>query len=128
MDHHGLRGKVSDIHKTDDGFRFEFNRTGTNSEVRYITGTGRTQIRTRTTDFMGMLKAIHMGTAGVQTGYWLQNLWGAFVVLVSLSLIVLGCTGIYLWLKIHTERVIGAILLTVSFLWGVTLSVLIFIA
>ena len=128
MDHHGLQGRLGKIRKTDDGFRFEIGRTGTYSGVRYNAGTGQVQIRTHTNDFVGMLKAIHFGTAGVQTGYWLQNLWGVFVVLVSLALIVLGCTGIYLWFKIHTERVIGTVLLAVGLLWGLTLSVLLFIA
>ena len=29
MDHHGLRGAMGDVHKTDDGFRFGVYRTGT---------------------------------------------------------------------------------------------------
>ena len=128
MDHHGLRGRLGNMHKTDDGFRFNISRAGTSSVVRYNVETGRAQIRTRTNDFIGMLKAIHFGTAGVQTGYWLQDLWGVFVVLVSAALVALGGTGIYLWFKIHAERVIGTVLLTVGLLWGVTLTVLLFIA
>ena len=128
MDHYGLRGRLGQINNTDDGFRFGIGRTGTHSAIRYNTGTGLVQIRTRTNDFLGMLQAIHFATVGLQTGYWLQNLWGVFVVLVSLALIVLGCTGIYLWFKIHTERVIGTVLLAVGLLWGLTLIVLLFIA
>lgn len=128
MDHHDLRGRLDEIRNTDDGFRFEIGRTGTFSSVLYNTQTGQVQIRTQASDFTGMLKAIHFGTAGVQTGYWLKNLWGIFVVLVSIALIVLGGTGIYLWFKIHAERLIGTILLTVGLVWGLTLTVLLFIA
>ena len=128
MDHHDLRGRLGEIRKTDDGFRFEIARTGTFSRILYNTETGRVQIRTQVNDFTGMLKAIHFSTAGVQTGYWLKNLWGIFTVLVSTALFVLGGTGIYLWFKIHTERLIGTILLTVGLAWGLTLTVLLFIA
>jgi hypothetical protein len=38
---------------------------------------------------------------------------------------VLSLTGIYLWFKIHTERIIGLILLTLSLGYSLTLIVLI---
>ena len=44
---------------------------------------------------------------------------------VSLSLLVLGVTGIYMWFKLHQERVIGTILLVAGFGYGLTLIVLI---
>ena len=52
-------------------------------------------------------------------------MWAFFVALVSVALIVLSLTGIYLWFKIHTERVIGIILLALSLGYSLTLIVLI---
>jgi hypothetical protein len=127
MDQQVLRGVLGKIRKNDDGYRFRVYRTGTNVEVRYTTETGIAHIKTRANDFMGMVKAIHVGTVGVQTGYWLQDLWGWFVVLVSVALILLGATGIYLWFNIHAERLIGTVLLTVGLVWGLTLTVLLYI-
>ena len=40
-------------------------------------------------------------------------------------LVILALTGIYLWFKIHTERVIGSILLAVSLGFSLTLIMLI---
>ncbi len=128
MDHHGLRGRLGEIKNTNDGLEFEIARTGTYSKIRYNTETGQVDIRTRANDFPGMLRAIHFSTAGVQTGYWLKNLWGLFTVLVSIALILLGGTGIYLWFHNHTERLTGTILLAVSLAWGGTLTVLLLIA
>jgi hypothetical protein len=51
--------------------------------------------------------------------------WAVFVALISVALIVLSLTGIYLWFKIHTERVIGIILLVLSLGYSLTLIVLI---
>jgi hypothetical protein len=34
--------------------------------------------------------------------------------LVSVAFLLIGATGIYLWFKIHTERTIGIILLSVN--------------
>ena len=127
MEHHGIRGVLSEVRKTDEGFGFEINRTGTGSEVNYNAATGRAKIRTDARDFLGMLLAIHFTTAGFPEGYWLQSVWGAFVVLVSGALIILGCTGIYMWFKIHAERVIGTFLLIIGLGWGATLTVLLFI-
>jgi len=52
------------------------------------------------------------------------NAWGALVAVLSLALFVIGATGIYLWFKLHQERVIGAILLTLSLGYSLTLMVL----
>ncbi len=36
---------------------------------------------------------------------------GIFAFVVSASLVILSLTGIYLWFKIHEERLVGAVLL-----------------
>jgi hypothetical protein len=73
---------------------------------------------------MGMLNRIHH-VGGVWHEFTLTNIWGFFVGVVSVSLLVLGATGIYMWFKLHQERVIGTILLVVGLGYGLTLIVLI---
>ena len=71
-----------------------------------------------------MLNRIHH-LAGQGHDFGLINAWGVCVGLVSAALILLGATGIYLWFKIHSERVIGVVLLAINLGICVTLLVLI---
>jgi hypothetical protein len=45
--------------------------------------------------------------------------------LISVALLALGVSGIYMWFKLHPERLIGLILLTASLGYSVTILVLI---
>lgn len=128
MERHGVRGTLNRIRETRNGFVLVIGRPGTSAEVRYDRRAGRAHISTRRSDFVGMLEAVHFDTAGVGTGYWLQDLWGWFVVAVSLGLIVQGGSGIYLWFRVRAERRIGTILLVVGLAWGVGLIVLLAVA
>jgi hypothetical protein len=71
-----------------------------------------------------MLNRIHH-IGGLWHEFNLVNIWAFFVGVVSLALLILGATGIYLWFKIHQERVIGTVLLTLGLGWGLILLVLI---
>ena len=82
------------------------------------------KIRTNVANFMGMMNRIHH-VGGLWHDYTLTNVWGVFVGLISVMLIVLSLTGIYLWFKIHTERVIGVALLALSLSYSLTLIALI---
>jgi hypothetical protein len=76
---------------------------------------------------IGMLNRLHH-VGGLWHEYALINVWAVFVGLVSAILILLSITGIYLWFKIHSERVIGAILLTLSLGYSLTLTIMIRLA
>jgi hypothetical protein len=123
MDQRGMRGDVNQDRMTPSGSYFRLAMPGTNHEVTYAKDTGDVKIVTRKTNFVGMLVAIHE-----QGGFWhdepIRNVWGALVAVVSASLIVLALTGIYLWFKIHKERLIGIILLAISLGYSLTLMVL----
>ena len=123
MDEHGLRGELEGGQPTDSGFRFGIGRPGTFYLVNYSRETGMAEVKTTVAGFTGMLELIHE-TAGLYHDYALLNVWGVFVALVSLALILLALTGIYLWFKIHKERVIGLILLAISLGYSLTVIVL----
>jgi hypothetical protein len=120
----GLRGDLSDVQKTEAGYKFRVHRPGTVYEVDYRRSSREAKVRTETGGFMVMLNRIHH-IAGNWHEYSLINVWGVFVGLVSGALLVLGATGIYLWFRIHSERVIGAVLLAINLGICVTLLVLI---
>jgi hypothetical protein len=123
MDRHGMRGELNQVRQTPDGFALRIVRPGTVYEVDYSRSTGEAKVRTNVASFIGMLNRIHH-IGGIWHEYSLVNVWGVLVGLVSAALIVLGATGIYLWFKIHSERVVGIILLALSLGFSLPLIVL----
>jgi hypothetical protein len=123
IDRHGLRGELGPVRATPAQLSFNITRPGAVYQVEYFRASGDTRFRDNHAGFIGMLNRIHH-VNGLWHDYWLINTWGAFVALVSVALIAMGITGIYLWFKIHQERVIGIILLTVSLGYSLTIMVL----
>jgi len=123
MDQGLVKGELQQIRNTGAGYNFRVVRPGTVYEVDYVAQTGATKIRTSVATFMGMLNRIHH-VGGLWHEYTLTNVWAVFVGVISVMLILLSLTGIYLWFKIHTERLIGAVLLALSLGYSVTLIVL----
>jgi hypothetical protein len=113
MTRHEMRGELAQVRESDKGIRFRIARPGTVYEVDYDRGSRSAKIRTSTANFLGMLNRIHH-LAGVNREFWVLNVWGWLVGIVSAMLIGMGITGIYLWFKIHTERRVGMALLVLS--------------
>ena len=118
----GMRGELGPVTTTFVGANFRIVRPGTVYDVAWTNGMAK--VRTSEAGFMGMLNRIHH-IGGVWHEYTVVNLWGVFVGVVSVSLLILGASGIYLWFKIHQERVIGTVLLALGLGYGLTLIVLI---
>ena len=123
IDRYGLRGELGPARVTAAKLSFNLTRPGTVYQVDYAPASGDTMVRDNHAGFIGMLNRLHH-VNGLWHDYWLVNLWGGFVALVSVALIVLGITGIYLWFKIHQERVIGTVLLIVSLGYSLTIMIL----
>ncbi|HKQ87634.1 MAG TPA: PepSY-associated TM helix domain-containing protein [Candidatus Acidoferrales bacterium] len=124
MEGSGLSGDLSGVHAAPENLSFNIVRPGTVDQVTYSLATGETMIRENRAGFMGMMNRLHHA-AGFAGTYWWDNPWGVFIAIVSAGLFVMGITGIYLWFRIHTERVMGAILLILSLGYSLTLLVLI---
>ena len=124
MEGSGLSGDLSGIHAAPENLSFNIVRPGTVDQVTYSLATGVTTIRENRAGFMGMMNRLHHA-AGFAGTYWWDSPWGVFIAIVSAGLFVIGITGIYLWFRIHTERVMGAILLILSLGYSLTLLVLI---
>jgi hypothetical protein len=123
MDRYALRGEAGPPRVTPGRLSFNIVRPGSVYQIDYSPATGNTRIRDNHAGFMGMLNRIHHAK-GLWHDYWVLNAWGAFVAVVSAALFLIGATGIYLWFKLHQERLIGAILLAVSLGYSLTLMVL----
>jgi hypothetical protein len=116
----GMRGELTEVRPDAAGVRFRIVRPGTVYDVAYTLESGNTKVRTDTANFMGMLNRLHH-VNGLWHPYWLINAWGAFVAVISVALIGMSVTGIYLWFRRHKERVTGAVLLAASLIFGVGL-------
>ena len=123
MDHYGLRGEVGPVRATAAQLSFNIVRPGTVYQIDYTTATGAARIRDNHAGFMGIMNRIHHAK-GLWHDYWVLNMWGGFVAVVSAALFLIGATGIYLWFKLRQERVVGAILLVVSLGYSLTIMVL----
>jgi len=127
MEQNGLRGVLKTLELTPGGYHFEIGRVGTSYSIDYHRQTGEARIRTTTFTFMGMLNRIHhIGT--VRSPSLAIDALGGLVLLVSVCLILLALSGIYLWFQFHQERLIGTALLAASLAYGLTFVVLIHIA
>ena len=124
MDQNRVRGEIRQVKATGSGIQLQIESTGTVYGVHYSSQTRQAAIRTSVAPFMGMLNRIHH-LAGLHNASFAVDVWGGWVVAVSLCLFVLGLTGIYMWFRLYKERVIGAILLAVSLGYSLTLILLI---
>lgn len=123
VESYGVRGELEESEVTADQIHLTMFRPGAVNEVNYTRHTGLTTIETRVNGIIAMMNRLHH-LAGVTHEGFGFNVWGWLLGLVSIALIVIGISGIYLWFKLHSERVVGVILLTASLGFSLTLIVL----
>jgi hypothetical protein len=104
------RGELAGIRVSPVSLRFRIARPGTVWEVDYSIATGETSVRTVRAGFVGMLNRIHQ-TQGMWHELALIDVWAGSLGVVSLGLLLLGASGLYLWFRNRAERVIGVVLL-----------------
>ena len=128
MEKHGMTGELTAGRETPGGFSFRIVRSGMNYTVDYRRGNGEARVTTRKPSFMQMMVNMH----NIEHGLWhesaLRQAAGILVGVVSAALIILALSGIYLWFKIHQERLIGSILLALSLGYSLTVIILLRLA
>jgi hypothetical protein len=128
MDQGAVRGEIEgEVKVTAAGYRFTVVRSGTVYEVDYSRENGNAKVLINTPGLLGMLVRIHH-IQRLDHQYMPTNVWAALLMVVSMALIILAVTGIYLWFKLHQERIMGGVLLTLSLGYSLTLMVLIRLA
>lgn len=106
----GYGGEIGNPQMTPKGFRLTITRPGVQYVVQYDRTTGQAHVRKETRSFMAMLNRLHH-QHGLHHEHSTLNAWGWALLLVSLGLLFIGATGIYMWFQLHRERLIGSILL-----------------
>lgn len=122
MDRQAIRGELRNVQKTGSGFRLRVARIGAFTDVDFDRASGVASIKTSEARLGGALVQLHH-VAGLwhETGYFLAI--GVIVAVVSVILFVLGASGIYLWFKVHNERLTGGILLGLNLVYALGLIV-----
>jgi hypothetical protein len=110
MRERGYGGELGNPAATPNGFRVNIGRPGTQYVVNYDRTTGVAHVRREVRSFLGMLNRLHH-QHGLRHTDGVLNAWGWALLVVSLAMLFLGGSGVYLWFKWHGERLIGSILL-----------------
>jgi hypothetical protein len=122
-----MKGELSNVQSNETGLTLRIVVPGTVHEVRYDRTSGVARIKTSVAGVMGMLNRLHHWA-----GFWHEPLsmraWAAFVAIVSVGLLLLGASGIYMWFTRRPERRIGLALLATNLVFAVTLLTLMRIA
>ena len=118
------RGELQNVQSTPAGLNLRLVIPGTVHEVRYTRATGSTLLRTSIGGRMVMLNRLHHA-AGFGHGVLPLDVWGAAVAVVSLVLLLVGATGLWMWFLRRSERATGIVLLAVNLVFALTLFVLI---
>lgn len=124
MSAEGLRGEIQEVRATPEGFNIRVTVPGTVHEMRYGRAAGEVHLKTSVAGFMGMLNRLHHA-AGLWHEYLPLKLWGVLVAIVSLGVLGMGATGLWMWWLRHQDRTLGIILLAANLLFTlVVLAVL----
>jgi hypothetical protein len=116
---YGLRGELRDI----KGLRMRLVIPGTVHDIDYSNASGVAKVKTSVGGFMVMLNRLHHAA-----GFWhempLMKAWAAAAGVVSVALLGIGLTGLYMWFVRGQERVIGAVLLGLNLAFAITVLTL----
>ena len=119
----GIAGEINQVQQTADGFNVRLVVPGTVHEIRYQSATGSTRVRTSVAGFMGMMNRLHHA-AGLWPSYLPLWLWGAAIGVVSLAILGLGATGIWMWWSRKKDRVVGVVLLSANLIFAIVVLAL----
>jgi hypothetical protein len=109
MTKHGFKGDLREI-REQGVVRFRIVRPGEQAEVQYVPAIGEAKIKVRRHGALDTMVQLHTNH-GLWHEYAPSNIWAAISLFTSVGLLLLGATGIYLWLAHHSERLIGGVLL-----------------
>jgi hypothetical protein len=108
------RGEIESIDNSPGVLKFRVSTSlGRVFEVTYSIASGDATVKTTTVSFLTRLAWMHRS----------RGIWALVAALVSIGLLTLGATGIYLWFQNHKERWIGGFLVVVEV--GITVGLIV---
>lgn len=123
MDEHGYRGDLNNV-KTENGrLKLTILRPGTNYAVDYDPASGRARVERRELPLMGLLNRLHHLNGFEHTSRGM-NAWGWILAWISVTLLLLGASGLYMWFRLYKERLIGSVLLALNLVVSIVLLIM----
>lgn len=99
------RGELTEVETPPGALKIRvMTPLGTGYDVSYSIATGDTMVQTTTIAFLTKLLWLHMS----------HGIWTVVVGLVSVAMLLLGVSGLYLWFRNHKERRAGIALLIIG--------------
>jgi hypothetical protein len=114
----GVRGDLSQIKETPAGLSLRVTMPGTVHDISVDRASNTAKIKTSVAGTLGMLNRLHH-MAGLYHDYGPLNIWGMAVAIVSVALIGLGATGLWMWWLRRQERIAGLVLLAANLIFSV---------
>lgn len=118
-----VHGEVTAARDTPSRAQVRVVRPGTVEDIDYDRAAAVAGIATHRSNWLFVFNRLHH-LGGIRHGYLPVDLWGAVLALVAILLLALGATGIYLWFKLHRERLVGGIIVAASLGFSLTLMIL----
>ena len=82
-------------------------------EVQYDRATGEVHVKTSRSGWLGVLNRLHHAAGFWHDSAWFTA-WATLVAVVSLALLTLGVTGLWMWFARRQDRVAGTLLLLLN--------------
>jgi hypothetical protein len=113
-----LRGEITSVDETPEGFQVRITIPGTVHDIRYTRATSTASIRTSVAGTLGFLNRLHHA-AGFWHDWGPMKLWAFLVGIVSVATVGLAATGLWMWWLRRQERRSGLILLAANAVFAV---------
>jgi len=108
------RGELASVETPSGVLKFRvMTPLGSSHEVTYTIATGAAKIATNTPGLGTQLAFVHVA----------HGIWAWAAAMVSIALLIMGISGIYLWFKNHKERWIGTALLLAGAAFSIALII-----
>lgn len=123
MNAYGLKGELTRVQATPESMSLRISVPGTVHEVSYKIATGEANVKTTVSGFLGVMNRLHHA-AGLWPAYGPLRLWGGAVLLLSLVMVGLGVTGIWMWWLRRQDRALGLLFISANVLVSLVLLIL----
>lgn len=120
---HGIEGDLRNVAQKDGKWQMRILTPGVANDVSYDPGTGNAKVKTSANGTLAFLNRLHHA-AGLWPEYGPLKLWGIAIGVVSVALVGLAGTGLWMWWKRKQERGTGLVLLLVNLVYAVVVLTL----
>jgi hypothetical protein len=117
-----VRGELAGIQTATDSLQFRMVHPGEVSRVEYSAATGVAMVETTRAGFMGFANRLHQ-LHGAWHDEAALNVWAAALGLLSLAMLTMGATGLFLWFQDRSLRRTGGILLVAGVVFALSLII-----